>query len=455
MFNFSSGGDEGVFLSEREEAYFSGFAGMFKISNIDRYFLPTQKGSMPIPVLKNYKKGLDRIAKDPRRVFLEKTEVTREKIAKGYGARADEIAITRNTTDAISQVLYGIDWSIGDEILCSTLEYPNCIATIRRVACRFGLTVRQFGVPSRHDTHAEEIVESARRGIVPGKTKVMFFSAPAQPNGMMLPFRRLARLAQHYGIITVVDGAHYGGMFNPRLDDTGIDFWGISGYKWQCGPGGTGILYVRNALLESNNTPLPRFNLVRSADLQAPIDGSRPLDFDIGAALSHYGFPESADLRALGEACEIWDRAGRERIERYILWLADYAREKLAAVFGEYALLQACRDAELKSGLVAFNPFPEKEQRRDLQLAHRFNARLSRKYGYRLGYGGIGLNGFTRDPEPDAGRFYEGCVPNRNALTNEPEPEDIPFRFGTPVWINRKDIDRFIKACRKTLDSVA
>jgi len=47
--------------------------------------------------------------------------------------------------------------------------------------------------------------------------------------------------------------------------------------------------------------------------------------------------------------------------------------------------------------------------------------------------GGIGLNGFTRYSEPDAARFYEGSVPNRNALTTEPEPEGIPFRFGTPL----------------------
>jgi isopenicillin-N epimerase len=330
----ATGSSQGTLL-DREEPFFAEFAKLFTISREHKYLTASQKGSMPIPVTKRFKEGLDQIASDPFPVYLEPSEVTRAKIAKGYGARVDEIAIARNTTDAISQILSGIDWHQGDEILCSTLEYPNCVATVRRVPARFGVTIRQFGVPSRPDSEPEAIVDSARRGIRPGKTKAMFFSCPAHPNGILLPARRLASLAQHHGVITIVDGAHYGGMFDPRLDEIGIDFWGISGHKWQCGPGETGILYVRNALLPANSAPLPRFNLIRSGDLDAPTDGSRPAAFDIGAALSLYGFPESADWRALGESCAMWDHIGRERIQDYILALADYARQKLVAAFGE------------------------------------------------------------------------------------------------------------------------
>ena len=78
----------------------------------------------------------------------------------------------------------------------------------------------------------------------------------------------------------------------------------ISGHKWQCGPGGTGIIYIRNRQHAANPTPLPRFHLIRSSARDVPFDGSRPADFDIGAAMSRYGFPESADWRALGDVDE-------------------------------------------------------------------------------------------------------------------------------------------------------
>jgi aspartate/methionine/tyrosine aminotransferase len=199
-----SGPGRGTLL-DREEPFFAEFAKWFTIADEHKYLVASQKGSMPIPVMKQFKEGLDEIARNPFPVYLEPPEITRAKIAKGYGARVDEIAIARNTTDAISQILSGIDWHQGDEILCSTSEYPNCVATVRRVAGRFGVTISQFGVPSRPDTEAEEIVDSARRRIRPGKTKAMFFSCPTQPSGIALPARRLAQLAQRNGVITIVD----------------------------------------------------------------------------------------------------------------------------------------------------------------------------------------------------------------------------------------------------------
>ena len=434
---------------DAEEPFFARFARAFKISHEHRYLVASQKGSMPIPILRHFKEGLDQIARDPFPVYLEPSEVTRAKIAAGYGARVDEIAIARNTTDAISQILNGLPWEQGDEILCSTLEYPNCVATVLRIASRHGLMVRQFGVPLRPGSAAEEVVESARRQIRPGRTKVMFFSCPAQPNGQRLPAQRLAKLAQEHGIVTVVDGAHYGGMFVPRLDEAGVDFWGISGHKWQCGPGGTGILYVRNARSAANPLPLPRFHLVRSGALDAPRDGSRPEGFDIGAALSLYGFPESADWRALGEACELWDAIGRERIQNYILALADYARGRITEQFGEGAMLQPVRDRELLSGIIAFNPFPLPGQRRDAKLCAEFQDRMLRGHGYHVGCGGLGDRGLTRPPDPEAAAFFDSCIPNRDPQTHAPAPADIPFRFGAPAWCRRSDFDELLSTCQK------
>ncbi|MEW5737098.1 MAG: aminotransferase class V-fold PLP-dependent enzyme [Thermodesulfobacteriota bacterium] len=432
-----------------EEPFFAQFKKTLLLRNQDKYIVNGQKGSMPIPILKHFKEGLDQIAEVPFPVYLEPPAETRAKIAKGYGARVDEIAISRNTTDAISQIMNGQHWEAGDEILCSTMEYHNCIAIVLRMASHFNVRIRQFGVPMGLGATAEEVVESVRRQIRPGKTKLIFFSCPTNPNGQKLPARRIAKLAQEYGIITAVDGAHYGGMFVPELDEMGIDFWGIAGHKWQCGPGGTGILYVRNAELSANLLPLPRFHLVRSGDLDGPMDGSRPSGWDIGAALSVYGFPESADWRALGEACQLWDALGRKRIESYILELSDYTRSGIAAAFGEEALLQPIRDPEMKSGIVAFNPFPEKSQKQDPRLARAFQDRMFSEYGYHVGMGGYGPTGLTRPPDPEAAAFTQFCIPNRDPVTNEPAPTVIPFRVDTAIWNTRQNFDDFIAICRE------
>ncbi|MFA5074209.1 MAG: aminotransferase class V-fold PLP-dependent enzyme [Nitrospirota bacterium] len=434
-----------------EESFFKEFANTFTISPRERYFAAAQKGSMPIPIMQRHKEGLDQVARDPFPVYLEPSAETRRKIARCYGASPDEIAIARTTTDAVCMILNGIDWKPGDEFLTSTMEYPNCVATMLRVAARHRLVIRQFGIPMHLDATAEEVVQSVRRQIRPGKTKVLFFSAITQPNGQILPPHKLAKLAQEYGIITVVDGAHYGGMFDPELDKTGIDFWAIAGHKWQCGPGGTGILYARNKLHAWNSNPLPQFHLIRSGQLDAPLDGSRPEGFDIGNALSIYGFPESADWRSLGEACELWDVIGRERIQNYILSLSDHLRKRLKERFGENCFLQPVRDPELKSGIVAFNPFQKSAQRRDFNLAHAFQDRMFSEHQYHLGMGGLDSRGLTRPPSRDAVSFIEGCIPNRDPLTNAPKPTDVPIRASTGPWLSRRDIDVFVDACDVTV----
>ena len=439
----------------REGPVFHAFAQQFSLDPKVVYLVAGQKGSQPDSVRKRYQEGLDETARDPFPVHLEPTATTRARIASGYGASVDEIAISRNTTDALAQILMGIEWQRDDEILVSPLEHPAGLATVLRLAARFGVRIVQWGVPVQHAATADEVVEAVRKRIRPGVTRAIFFSSPLWPNGQRLPERRIATLAQEAGAITVVDGAHYGGMIEPRLDESGIDFWAISGHKWQCGPGGTGILYIRNRQHPANPTPLPRFHLIRSSARDVPFDGSRPADFDIGAAMSKYGFPESADWRALGDVCALWDEVGRARIQAWTHNLGDYLRQRIAAAFGDDALLQPVVDPILRSAIVCFNPFPGAGQRSDPAFNMRFRERLLLEYGFRISGGGVGPNGFTRAPDPQAAAFSEGVVPNRDPDTLAPAPFGYAMRANACVWNSVDQMDRFVAAMQDLAPGMA
>jgi selenocysteine lyase/cysteine desulfurase len=439
--------EQAAFFAQEGPA-FEAFAQQFSLDPAIVYLMAGQKGSLPESVRRRYHEGLEQIARDPYPVHLEPPAVTRARIAQGYGASVDEIAIARNTTDALSQILMGIEWQRGDEILVSPMEHPAGLATVLRMSARFGVRIVQWGVPVERAATADDVVEAVRQRVKPGVTRAIFFSSPLWPNGQRLPERRLAALAQAAGAITVADGAHYGGMIDPRLDETGIDFWAIAGHKWQCGPGGTGILYIRNRPHPANPTPLPRFHIIRSSARDIPFDGSRPADFDIGAAMSRYGFPESADWRALGDVCALWDEIGRARIQAWTHNLADYLRSRIAATFGEDALLQPTVDAQLMSAIVCFNPFPDARQRCNPELNIEFRARLLREYGFRISGGGVGPDGFTRSPDPEAAAFPVGLVPNRDPDTLVPKPFGYPLRVNACVWNSVADMDRFVAAAR-------
>jgi Aminotransferase class-V len=126
-----------------EEPYFMDLAKEFTLDPNVVYFMAAQKGSMPKPVLARMKEGLDKIAADPFPVYVEPSAKIRESIAKAYGTTADQIAITRNTTDALTLAMMGIEWKAGDEILISPLEHPTGITLALRIAARYGVVLKQ------------------------------------------------------------------------------------------------------------------------------------------------------------------------------------------------------------------------------------------------------------------------------------------------------------------------
>ncbi|MEZ5658639.1 MAG: aminotransferase class V-fold PLP-dependent enzyme [Burkholderiaceae bacterium] len=431
-----------------EEPFFREFAREFTLDPAVTYFMAGQKGSMPRSVMARFKAGLDQIAADPFPVHVEASADIRATIARCYGTTPDQIAITRNTTDALALIFNGIEWQPGDEILISPLEHPSGITAALRTAARHGVVLRQWGVPTHAQATVEEVVAAFERRLVPGKTRAVFFSSPVWPLGQRMPERLLAQAAQRAGALTIVDGAHYNGMIDPQLDATGVDFFALCGHKWQCGPGGTGVLYIRNRMLAANATPLPRFHIIRSQAREFPFDGSRG-DWDIGQALTTYGFPESADWRALADACRRWDEVGRARIQQWHLSLGDYLRARIAQTFGPSSLLGAQRDPALKSGIVAFNPFESEAHRSDLAMNLAFRERLLSEYRFRISGKGVGDDGIIRQPDARARAFAPGTIPNLHPDTLEPAPMAHPHRVNACVWNHRAQIDAFVAAAQE------
>ena len=57
----------------------------------------------------------------------------------------------------------------------------------------------------------------------------------------------------------------------------------------------------------------------------------------------------------------------------------------------------------------------------------------------------------TRPPHPEAAAFPEGCIPNRDPLTNAPAPTDYPIRINAFIWNQPHHIDRLVSACQEVL----
>jgi isopenicillin-N epimerase len=255
-------------------------------------------GSVPRHVLKAYEENARLVARNPRE-NLGGSGAMREALAPQFGCNADEIVISENTTAGMCFTLNGVTLGMeeGDAIITTNHEHSAGRAPMALLRDRRGVEIIPVTLPvgSSHtaqdyvDLFAPAITSARSSGFVP---KMLLFSAPTYVTGTMLPIRRLTDLAISEGIHTLVDGAHATGMFNLDLHALGIDFFAASGHKWQCGPGGTGIWYIRNQN-ESSPLPLPNFYPTYSSAYGSgetiPVpDGGRepPEDYNVRASTS-------------------------------------------------------------------------------------------------------------------------------------------------------------------------
>ena len=389
-------------------------------------------GSMPRSTLDAYDANNRLIARDPLE-NLGGTDAMRETLAPQFGCNTDEMVLSGNTTEGMCMTLNGvtIGMEAGDAIITTNHEHPAGRAPLALLRDRRGVEIVEVTLPVGIRQTPQDYVrlfkaaiDDARgRGLKP---KMMVFSAPTYVTGTMLPIRHLADLAIAEGLYTLIDGAHATGMFNLDFHALGVDFFAGSGHKWQCGPGGTGIWYIRNQT-ESNPLPLPHFYPTRTLvyDVfggEVPIpDGDREPheEYDVGLFNQSHGNPNYPANQALVDSCNLWTKIGRQRIEDYILDLSDYCKRLIIKNWGRKALYCPV-NRRLTSALTSFVPLNAFDPT-DGERSSEFVTRLREEYGYVV----------------------------RNTSVNMPEGGDPhrPLRVSTHLFHDRHDVEGVIEAC--------
>lgn len=306
--------------------------------------------------------------------------------ARGYGCDPDELVISHNTSDGMSKILAGLALKEGDEILTTNHEHSGGNVPMAIARDRHGVVIKRVALPVGNRQRAEDYVELFRRAITK-RTKALVFSAPTYKTGTMLPIAMLARLAQDHGLISVVDGAHIPGMMAYNFHELGVDFLAGSAAKWQCGPGGTGVLYIRNKVLPRYNpNPLPEFWPVVSSGY--PSEGGVPPrsngpteSYDIASDLQTVGNSSLAVMAGVRHVCEVWDSIGRQRIEDHVLGLSAYLKELIVERWGVDSLYSPKDDPRLVCALTSFAPFRDPRDVHDAQKTTTLVARLKNEYG--------------------------------------------------------------------------
>ena len=176
-------------------------------------------------------------------------ETVRRRLAGAFGCDPEELAITRNASEALQIAQLGIDLRPGDEVVTTNQDYGRMLDTweqrVRRD--RIKLTKISFPVPPKS---MSELSDRLLAAITPA-TRVLHFCHITNLTGQIFPVKTICDEARRRGIRTIVDGAHAFAHFPFTVKDLGCDCYGTSLHKWLLAPIGTGFLYVRRELIES------------------------------------------------------------------------------------------------------------------------------------------------------------------------------------------------------------
>ena len=240
-------------------------------------------------------------------------ETVRRRLATQFGCDPEELAITRNASEALQIAQLGLDLRPGDEVVTTNQDYGRMLTTwdqrVRRDGIR--LTKVSFPVPPRSMNDLSDLL----LGAVTSATRVLHFCHITNLTGQIFPVKRICDEARRRGIATIVDGAHAFAHFPFTLQDLGCDYYGTSLHKWLLAPIGTGFLYVRRDRIE-NLWPLTPAPESKRADIRK---------------FEEIGTHPAANHNAIAEAATFHEGIGSERKASRLRYLRDRWATRLAA----------------------------------------------------------------------------------------------------------------------------
>src|SRR5215217_8742500 len=183
------------------------------------------------------------------RVLEPRIESVRRDLATEFGCDPEEMAITRNASEANEIMIFGLDLKAGDEVVFTTQNYPRMQNAWKQRQRREGIVLKPVKIETPVKS-TKSYVDQIAAAITP-RTKVIEVMHISFQTGYIAPVREIVELAKPKGIQVFVDGAHAFAHFPFTRDELGCDYYGTSLHKWMHAPIGTGFLYVRRDRIKS------------------------------------------------------------------------------------------------------------------------------------------------------------------------------------------------------------
>jgi len=274
--------------------------------------------------------------------WLQVEKQLRQRIATLiHVANPDDIALLKNTSEALSVIAYGLDWQAGDNIVISNQEFPSNRMVWQSLAQQ-GVTTRQA------DLLTSDSPEQALIDQCDSKTRLLSISSVQYATGLRVNLSQLGEFCAKQGILFCIDAIQSIGALSFDTQQYQADFVVADGHKWMLGPEGLALFYCKPNRREQLKLHQYGWHMTENYD-----------DFDRmewqpakTARRFECGSPNMLGIHALNASLSLLLEVGMKTVEQKILNNSEYMIEQLAK--SRYLTMTSETKANQYAGIIAF-----------------------------------------------------------------------------------------------------
>ncbi|MDD4914124.1 MAG: aminotransferase class V-fold PLP-dependent enzyme [Methylococcales bacterium] len=254
---------------------------------------------------------------------------------------AADIALVKNTSEALSFVAYGLPWRAGDNIVTSNQEFPSNRIPWESLADQ-GVELRQA------DLNGAASPEEALFALADSHTRLITISSIQFASGLRIDLERVGAFCKQRGILFCIDAIQSLGAVQFDVQRYQADFVMADGHKWMLGPEGLGVFYSNPEARERLKLTQYGWHMIKDSHNYENL----PWEVHPTARRFECGSPNMLGIHAWSASLSLLLETGMAEIETGVTANAFHLQQAIAA--SEHLQLLSDSQRPLQSGIVVF-----------------------------------------------------------------------------------------------------